>query len=830
MWLHRRTAHLLLLLLPAMAGLLPSRAEAAGDVPGLPCASARLVKDINPGGAGSNPNALVDVGGTLYFTASDGSTGPQLWKSNGTLAGTERVAVGLWPPNASLEYLTAVGGRLYFMASYNDVRELWKSDGTSTQRLVTLPNMQKVEPEMSVLNGDLFFLGETASNLIELWVSEGVSGATHTVRVNPSDNFNPSQLTVFNGELYFKAEDATAGIELWKTGGPNVPPTRVADIWKEGGSDPESLEVMGDWLYFFASDGSGTNKGLWKTQGTEASTLPVPSDLGSEDFSDRGNLVAAGRHLFFTVNKGAEFGRELWKSDGTRVELVKDIKPGTTGSSPEQLIVVGETLFFVITDNSQRQLWKSDGTRDGTVRVQNFLPEKTAPSSLNLAVGPGVLLAEVNDQLWGSELWKVDGTGGYRLTDLAPGGGSSTPSKMTVSGTHLFFVATQQGAGEELFALSLKEVDCFKPQLTCPGPQAVEATSASGAFFISPPAVVFDDAIAGLSLSYNRRLDDTFPIRSTDIIATAKDAAGHETTCSFEVKVQDTTPPLLVCPQVVRQEATSPAETPVFYSLGLSDAVSASFQLDYGSKLPNGSAPRSGSFFPEGTTRVEITATETRSQGQGANLSSKCAFDVIVEDTRGPRLTCPEDVVMIAQSAAPVTASYAVFPVDVHPIAQVSYSHEPDEYLFPVGTTPVTVTATDTRDNSSSCTFQVRHVDPEGPAIACPGPQQAVATGPEGASVDFPAADAEDNLAPPTVSYSHEPGSTFPVGETIVTAEARDVGGNTAACTFPVTVTASAESSSGCGCGAGSSGGSLGWLMLALTTLWARRRVGRVGR
>ena len=47
-----------------------------------------LVKDIHPGDDGSYPSSLTGVGGTLFFTADDGIHGEELWKSDGTRAGT----------------------------------------------------------------------------------------------------------------------------------------------------------------------------------------------------------------------------------------------------------------------------------------------------------------------------------------------------------------------------------------------------------------------------------------------------------------------------------------------------------------------------------------------------------------------------------------------------------------------------------------------------------------------------------------------------------------------------------------------------------------------
>ena len=50
-----------------------------------------LVRDIVSGIGGSLPSNLVNVSGTLYFTAANSVGGRELWKSNGTAAGTVRV-------------------------------------------------------------------------------------------------------------------------------------------------------------------------------------------------------------------------------------------------------------------------------------------------------------------------------------------------------------------------------------------------------------------------------------------------------------------------------------------------------------------------------------------------------------------------------------------------------------------------------------------------------------------------------------------------------------------------------------------------------------------
>src|SRR6185503_1591209 len=78
--------------------------------------------------------------------------------------------------------------------------------------------------------------------------------------------------------------------------------------------------------------------------------------------------------------------------------------------------------------------------------------------------------------------------------------------------------------------------------------------------------------------------------------------------------------------------------------------------------------------------------------------------------------------------------------------------------------------------------------DNQNPTITCPG-NITVNTAPGlcNAVVTF-AAVGNDNCGTPDVTYSHPSGSTFPIGTTTVTATAKDAVGNTATCTFTVTV------------------------------------------
>src|SRR5215470_679736 len=120
-------------------------------------AAATLVKNIAPDADSSDPVALTNVGGTLFFTASDGVQ-QILWKSDGTPAGTVNVTAlwGFAPEDPDPLFMQAVGGTLFFSARFSD---LWRSDGT---RAGTLPLLHLPADSPS---GSLWELGASGGQL-----------------------------------------------------------------------------------------------------------------------------------------------------------------------------------------------------------------------------------------------------------------------------------------------------------------------------------------------------------------------------------------------------------------------------------------------------------------------------------------------------------------------------------------------------------------------------------------------------------------------------------------------------------------------------------------
>jgi ELWxxDGT repeat protein len=167
----------------------------------------------------------------LFFSANDGLTGPALWRSDGTAAGT--ILVEDINPLSTEQFesliipLAGVNGRLLFIANDGKHgRELWASDGspegTSLVRDVA-PGMADAfefsfQPSFADFYGTLFFPAFDPATGTELWRSDGTEAGTMLAAdINPGMGSSTVRyLTTAGGRLYFSADNGMTGSELWK--------------------------------------------------------------------------------------------------------------------------------------------------------------------------------------------------------------------------------------------------------------------------------------------------------------------------------------------------------------------------------------------------------------------------------------------------------------------------------------------------------------------------------------------------------------------------------------------------------------------------------------
>ncbi len=150
----------------------------------------------------------------------------------------------------------------------------------------------------------------------------------------------------------------------------------------------------------------------------------------------------------------------------------------------------------------------------------------------------------------------------------------------------------------------------------------------------------------------------------------------------------------------------------------------------------------------------------------------------------GPTIPCPAPITAEATGnfAASVNVPTATATGDGVVVTGPSGTN-----TYPLGTTAIAFTATDSAGDSASCASSVTVVDTTPPVITCPAPITAEATGSQSASVNVPGATATDIGTSATVSGPSGT-NTFLLGTTVITFTATDQVGNTASCQTSVTV------------------------------------------
>lgn len=358
-----------------------------------------LVKEINPTNIGSGPRFFNIANGYLLFVASNGtnSNGRELWRSDGTAAGTVMVK-DILPGTAS----GSPGFQAYFNGFYvwNEVlyftaddgvhgNELWRSDGTADgtyllKDMNTTGNNTNSQfaCNFAAYNGKLYFKGNDGSHGNELWVTDGTEAGTMLLKdINPNTaSSDPGGIITANELLFFAANGGSSqgGYELWKSDGTAAGTVRVKDINPSGDGTyypfslyDKILYNIGNTVYFGGNDAN--ERELWRSDGTEAGTIRLSNIFTPLAIGPR-QLTSAGNIRLFRMEY---IGDELWRSDGTTAGtyVIGDLNPSTFSSFTDDSQVFrfdDHILISLQTSDNGKELWRSDGTATGTYMVADI--------------------------------------------------------------------------------------------------------------------------------------------------------------------------------------------------------------------------------------------------------------------------------------------------------------------------------------------------------------------------------------------------------------------------------------------------------------------------
>ncbi|MDB5323495.1 MAG: Flagellar hook-length control protein FliK [Phycisphaerales bacterium] len=298
---------------------------------------------------------MMDFNGTLLFQAADAAGGSEVWRTDGTVANTVRVAdVVPGTTGSTPQFLGVSGGRMIMNAFEPERgREPWYTDGT---------------PEGTGLLKDLY-VGTDGSNPRAL---VGINGRLVFV----ANGSGVSTVYVMADPAGGAAEPLTVGV-----GGPTA--TSTATLIRAGGL-----------VYFDASVG-GLGY-LCVTDGTPEGTRTVKQFSGNLT-----NFFAQGNRVYFTINS------TYYTSDGTDAGTIPLLTlssgfyfVGDAENAQREVAAFNGLTYFIAQNGlNTAQLWKTDGTSQGTSLVSTIATSSGSAHYLTptggrlyLLSGAGVLL------------------------------------------------------------------------------------------------------------------------------------------------------------------------------------------------------------------------------------------------------------------------------------------------------------------------------------------------------------------------------------------------------------------------------------------------------
>jgi gliding motility-associated-like protein len=375
------------------------------------------------------------------------------------------------------------------------------------------------------------------------------------------------------------------------------------------------------------------------------------------------------------------------------------------------------------------------------------------------------------------------GTGGGTgiITFLSGGLGPGNPFPV---GTTVVTYTTANNEGDEAScSFNVVVNDIEDPVFDCPTNFTINSDPGEcGAVFNFPIPTATDNCEVVTAFQFGGPPSGTLiPLGNTNFDFQAEDAAGNIGLCRFVVTVVDAGEPTIVCPADITANATTTCSEVVTYTAPVgNDACSPSTTT-----LTGGLG--SGASFPVGTTTETYTVTDADGN------SATCSFAVTVVDVAPPVITCPGNITLPAGAGCEAVVNYAIpTATDNCPDVEVALSQGlPSGSTFPTGTTTITYTATDASGNESECSFTVTVTEDVLPAIACPANiSVSTASATCEAVVNYQTPVGTDNCPGATTQLTAglASGATFPLGTTPVTYTVTDAAGNTASCTFNVTV------------------------------------------
>lgn len=468
-----------------------------------------LLKDINPGNNNgiqtSFSEASVIINNTLYFIAKDRVSNGEIWKTDGTTEGTEKVTNFL---NFNISKLTLIDEHFYFLTKNNDSLQVWISDGSEEGTKIVKENLPIWDTptfQGKCNNTFIFTFQPYGTNDSRVWRSDGTLAGTYPITeeidgngAGPGGTSALTQYIEFNNELYFVSRRY-----LHKTDGTLANTVQITTLQSAATrlvDFADVIEVDGK-LYFSFFEADFNRLAIWESDGTASGSNKIYDKFGSRYFMTSNLIGKDGSLIFCGVNNtggtalidlsladySINYIKELQESIETPFIFIEKFdvcflrkinenkifcsspagnyqRKGWVSSLTEETTnnyealdnvssifnFEGSIFFSNIAESKGYELWKSDPNQEDFFLLDNINKSKYGLNNKPLSSINSKLIFTANDGTIGDEIWNYNGTIGL-LKDIRQGSSSSSSTSFVDYNNDIYFVANDSIHGYELW-------------------------------------------------------------------------------------------------------------------------------------------------------------------------------------------------------------------------------------------------------------------------------------------------------------------------------------------------------------------------------------------
>ncbi|TXI83470.1 MAG: HYR domain-containing protein [Crocinitomicaceae bacterium] len=354
--------------------------------------------------------------------------------------------------------------------------------------------------------------------------------------------------------------------------------------------------------------------------------------------------------------------------------------------------------------------------------------------------------------------------------------------------TTITITGTDQSGNDGTCSFTVTPLDTIAPTIVCPSNTTVNTDASCNYSLVSviPSATISDNCTTygSLILSQSPVAGTVLATGTHTITITAQDQAGNSSSCSYQLTVADQTIPTISCPgtqNIPVAASCSATLTDYLPSVTVSDNCTSIGQLVVTQ------SPVSGTVITSNTS-VSITVEDL------AGNTNTCSFTAVLIDATDPVINCPATVNVAINSSCqylvPDLSSQVTGSDNCSSFASMTLTQNPPAGATDGGLTAVVITLMDQQGNNATCLTMLTPIDTDAPTITCPSPAPVN----NGANCDFAlgyygsTALVLDNCSDYSITQSPAMGTIVQPGDHIITLNVIDAGGNTAECSFTLSV------------------------------------------